>query len=83
MSQHLGAQRVVEDLRVAILRQRLSLSAIAKRTGRSFSSVSRRFNNDVPVSLDDLFDFAGAAGMDVQVQITPTTVDDPDGEVTR
>lgn len=73
MSQHLGAQRVVEDLRVAILRQRISLSSLAKRTGRSFSSVSRRFNNDVPVSLDDLFEFAGAAGMDVQVDLIPSS----------
>ena len=69
MAVDIGAQRVIEDLRLALYRRRITIAALASTLGRSYSQVSRRFNGEVPLNVGDLHDYAAAAGLTVEIRL--------------
>ncbi|WP_439593930.1 helix-turn-helix domain-containing protein [Microbacterium sp.] len=69
MATESSVQRVVEDLRVEIFRQRKSQEEIAAAAGMSQSAVSRRLNGDVVPTLEELSRIADAAGFEIKVDL--------------
>lgn len=71
MSHQSSAERVIEDLRVEIFRQRLTQGRIAASTGYSQSTISRRLSGEVSPTLDELEKIAAAAGREIVVELRP------------
>jgi transcriptional regulator with XRE-family HTH domain len=74
MPQGSSAQRVVEDLRVALFRQKISQEAVAAATGKSQTTNSRRFNGDVSPTIDEIEEVAAVAGLQLNIELVPIAI---------
>lgn len=83
MPSSLLAQRILDDLRVAFFRQRMTQGQIAASTGFSQSTISRRLNGEVSPTLEELEKIAAAAGREVFVELRPALSDASDVGVTE
>lgn len=58
-------ERVITELRVALVRERVPQAEVARRLGRNYDWITRRMSGETPITLDDLEQIAAVAGIDV------------------
>lgn len=70
MTKDATAERILDALRVAFFRKKLSHKDVAEAVGTSTSAVSRRLSGDVQMTIDEIAAYAEVAGVAVEIDIT-------------